>query len=231
MNATECGRAFQLRLYQWAKQDFLREIEEAFPLTRSINSPGPKVLIGMMERLSASEKKELALALVKRRFSRVLDEAHETITTREHEYCESYLRELSARNEQCLEVGITLNKKQLVKEVVDRAGNDLGGEGIVQPYEPTIRYITVTKNWKVLTQVAIGDKYRHLTYTQGILSPDESFRPGEHISILSWMGLGMTGWVLKSKSEIDEAVGSLLTVSKHFLEAAPTLLEGLEYEA
>ena len=58
--------ALAVRLYQWALQEWERELESGLPMLRAVRSFATFRLLDLMDRLSLEEQRSLAMALMKR---------------------------------------------------------------------------------------------------------------------------------------------------------------------
>jgi hypothetical protein len=91
------------------------------------------------------------------------------------------------------------------------------------------RYCTTIGQWKVITWTDTGGKFHQVSYDHAIqVSKTQRLFEGG-LSIIRWYGIANsnTDWNDLKDEDAEQVAESLAKIIKHFLDAAPKLLEGL----
>jgi|SRR6185437_7274835 len=240
--------AFDLRYYRWAQQQAQTESAQDFPLLRSIKNALVYRFLEVAGPMGSKGQDEFLKALVKRAHGDAVKLLGEAITSREEELIDRYLnfdRLEMAPGLQALDATFErhgderiyrsvkeravlpkIDKKQLRSQVVEKLGPILGDCSINESPD-SWWYETKIGPWSVWTLVNACKKFVHLSYFQRITVQD-GIDLRFPLSVMQWFGIGGgTDWTLWDDSEIQDATDSLARLVKHFLDAAPDLLEGI----
>ena len=229
-------KEFEKRLYQWALEDWRRELEEDFRLLRKVADPVP---LRIIEALDKPRRFLFAKALVKRFTpAHVLAQCGDSFTDEDAQLIQIYIdavtsvvsgptsigseddRYLSATS--LCELDRTSFKKAIVTRLTPVLGKEYencgGGEW---------RYYTSVGPWEIVTCIDLGGRSHQLCYAHNIRCSKHPFL-AEHISLLSWLGISsQTDWSGLTQSDIEPIAESLAEIIAHFVRSAPSLLQGL----
>jgi len=223
---------FEVRLYKWALMDAKREVDEDFNLLRRVKGASAMAFVAFAERLNAEDRLSLLYAQIKRRHLRAVELTKETIGRREeHLYNEE---SVSFRAGMAKGLGVSappqkvkIPRKELRKLLMARfAGRGFG------EYDPwdlpgEWRYRLKVGSWIVETYIEVGATVRQLGYSHAIKGPEDV--PLILHGLAAWFGaVGNTDWDMLTKENLPESVDDLIVLCRHFLDAVPNLLDGLE---
>lgn len=219
--------ALAVRLYQWALQEWERELGNGLSMLRAVRSFATFRLLELMDRLSLEEQRSLAMALMKRFHPEAVsilgeqpNEAETVVLAR----WDSWRRNPSKREEMVGERG-KLDKKRLSGIIKDSLGflgppEQLGGL--------EWRYVTTCDGWVVETHLDLGGRFSDVAYHHDL---GEAKRPPylRFISLLSWLGVGggTTKWKIPTEEEATATATVLGEICRHFIGAVPGLVAGL----
>jgi hypothetical protein len=238
MDIQQAKDEFAVRYYQWAMEDFWREIREGFPLLRRIKGSRVPRLLAIVESLQPEEQFRLAVALVKRVHPRALELLHAPLTTEEKVLVSRLLDLLVIPTPGEMEISrqITVGTISLK---VSRKGFAALIKKELQPILGNVTercgphewlYTTPIENWIVYTFIDVGGRHHQLNYEHTIGLPDTPLYTNlvERVSLLRWLGItGQTMWDELTEPELPEAAKTLALLCSHFMQATPKLLEGL----
>jgi hypothetical protein len=223
---------FAVRFYRWSVETTIREVSEGFPLVGLVNGQLARSVIDYFYSIRDADKMSAARRLVKRSHPRGAELCGESMTDAEKGWYEAYrlkVSELSSAylNEIVLPSRKRANKRALraaVKAVLPAICGD-----IVQRDSASLWvHARAIGTWTVLTEVDLGGSPIQLSYHHYIArSTNDADRLGGLISLLVWMGISMTEWDLVSESEESSAAQALGRICEHFMNAVPSLLDGL----
>jgi hypothetical protein len=240
---------FDLRYYHWALAQARREINEDFPSLRLIKNELVYKFLEIARSMDKEEQLQFLSALVKRTHSDGVELAGDPFTARDQELIDRYLNHdyseiapglpvldgtFERRGDKRIYRSVNeratlpkIDKKRLRKLVVQKLRPILG-ECSMKESSDSWWYETKIGIWSVWTLVAAYKKFVHLSYFQRIVV-QEGIDLRFPISPTAWFGIGggSTDWKLWENSEMEEATDSMCLLVKQFLDAAPSLLEGI----
>ncbi len=233
---------FGERLYQWALEEWRREISKDFILLREMERKKVDGIHETLEMLKTFEKDQqwiMARALV--RGTLHYDSKTIEYTERDKQLFEQSLEmRQRIRNEeaslryQVEESQQKLKRSKLKKYVFESLKPVLGekNKGWSSPSE--FVYITPIGQFQVMTWVDMGGRYHQLSYHHTIVGHNAivdgrvTKAPlGGALSLLSWLGIGQTMWSGLSDEDVEPVAKLLAKIISHFMNAVPKLLEGL----
>ena len=235
---------FLTRYYNWALHDFRREIENGFPFLGKFKNGPLWHVRDMMSGVCREKQLFLASALVKRFHKEAIAALGEFITPEEMAMCEEYLsRALLPSLKEPADSGVHSNKARLIR-LVRRQLEARGMRVFEEECLPgVLSYRSIINGWQIITRIHTRERHAHLAYEHAIWSIQKMqpviLRNGQYdlwpiklhhwISLSAWLGISSrTEWddiVDADSPQVAEDLGDLCT---HFLEAAPTLLNGIE---
>lgn len=232
---------FDRRFFLWARQDWAREIEQNFPLLRSVNE---NLILKIMEDLEDTERWALAKALVKRgRSEELLNSCGDPLTDRDKEYERFYVdmvtKSISGeaywdeeRSRKAKEAFFAprdkrLNRrkfrKYIIQALIPILGEDYEDWGDWKEW----RYCTPIGPWKVITYVDVGGSAHQLCYEHDIIASERVYL-FQNISLLRWLGISsQIQWQCLQDSDAKPTAEALTKIVAHFMNVVPKLLEGL----
>jgi hypothetical protein len=236
MDLEQAKDEFAVRYYQWAMEDFSREMREGLPLLRKIKGSASLRLVTLMESLGQDEQLLLSSGLVKRFHRRATELLNEPLTAEEDRLCQDYASSIvtpvpaEGETERRIRAGIArrVNRDRLAalskKELEPILGNP---SDVWRPREWW--YETPIDGWNVRTNVHTYGGYSYqLNYHHRIHPSGSVYELENWISVLSWLGItSMTNWDLLTDQDMSQAARTLALVCSHFIQAAPSLLEGI----
>jgi hypothetical protein len=222
--------ALAVRLYQWALQEWERELGNGLPMLRAVRSFATFRLLELMDRLSLEEQRTLAAALMKRFHPEAVtilgEQANEKETVVLARW-DSWRRNPSKRAEMLGERG-KLDRKRL-SGIIQNGLSFLGPPEKLDSLE--WRYVTTCDGWVVETHIDLGGRFSDVAYHHDL---GEAKRPSHmrFVSALSWLGVGggTTKWKIPTEEEATATAIVLGEICRHFMNAVPGLVGGLSSE-
>lgn len=242
---------FAVRFYKWSLDDTQRELGEGFPLLRRVKGASALGLIDYIESLPAEQRGQFVVALVKRVHLKALEITGDHLTGDENELINQYLsshmnfvgKYFNEYGVQRYKPGIrgkSLDKKKLAALITDKLRPVCGEvHSRYQKYEWLHR--TTCEGWFIDTLVEVLNWNPQIKYYHYIVSPVEE---AEYIKreALDWSGiylrLGVTPkllmgffpveWDMLLPGDEEQTAEVLAELCSHFMNAAPTLLAGLQ---
>src|SRR5262245_58016569 len=229
---------FALRFYQWARDDFRREIREGLQFIASIKGSAALRFIEIWNTLSTREQSILARALLKWAHQEAVEHLGDYRSAEEDELLQRYLT--LAREDCQIEREIwkrrfagqgpvkKINRRRFASLTKEKLKPILG-ESFQIMGRNDVQFSRTIGSWTVNTRVIVGQPpyYHHR-----IVAVDHVFLWEQPIDILSWLGIPM-GLTWNLILDDDDAVGaaiSMATVCAHFMRAVPKLLEGVSHD-
>jgi hypothetical protein len=227
------GRIFAVRFYEWAKQDFEREIQEDYPLLGTVNVEAARRLIPYLRRLSQADQVRVAHALVKRFHPDALEVLGQEITAEDKRWIDAADQARSVPTEEEdrefqdeMRHGTSRVGRSKVNRAANAALEPITGKPAGRAGANEWYYELHGAGWLVRTHIDTGGSYYELAYAHDLFAGEQPLAP--FVSVLSWLGIGQTKWRVRSDLEIPTAVESLARACAHFLAAVPQLLNGLD---
>lgn len=241
MNSVD--KEWQIRLYHWAMQDFLREADEGFPILKRIKNRHLMFhVLPALESLDTEKQKRLISALVKKAHFYVVWLIYGEDLTPEEKSIYRWYKETTkqlSHDESLLyqkvldgKLNIRVKRKKLAEEIKKLLGPVLGD--YYEPFEDDWkiwRYSTTVGNWTLNTELDVEGDYVQLRYRHQISPKGVSLvLPMGGISIFDWYGIRGLQWDLLMDEDIEDTAQVMAWLCSHFLEACEELLDGLEPE-
>lgn len=236
MKLQQARQEFQVRYYRWALDDFRREIDEGFPLLRSVIPGRIWRFLALMKRVRREEQLQFASALVKRFHREAVAHTGESLTVEEERLVENYRNVMlmpTPEEQNLLELELSgrarfrVNRKKFAALIKEELVPILGG--VMEPWDThDYRYTTSMGSWTILTYCDTGgDYYNQLTYSHSISAAPHVYIQ-EHVNILSWLGISsQTTWSYLTDADTGRVAECLARLCEHFMKAAGRLLDGL----
>lgn len=236
MDLEKAKDEFAVRYYQWAMEDFRREMREGFPLLRKIKGSASLRLVTLMQSLGQDEQILLSSGLVKRFHRRATNLLKEPLTAQEDSLCQGYVASIitpipaKGEIERRIRAGIArrVNRSRLAalckKDLQPILGNPSDVWGPRECW-----YETPIDGWNVCTNVhTYGGNFYQLNYHHRIHPSGSVYELENGISVLAWLGItSMTNWDLLTDQDMSQAARTLALVCSHFIQAVPSLLKGI----
>jgi hypothetical protein len=235
MNYQKAREEFAVRYYHWALEDAQREVREGFPFLKAIKDETSFRFLEIMETFQPKDQVLFALVLVKRAHPTAIEILGEYQTTEEKALINSYLNLMRVPAHAVLEIQqqiqlgnaqwantrtLTANLKKELSNVFDTSPEKFPGQ--------SWWYKTPIGGWRVRTMVGIGKFGHNILHYHHRLDVVNEMEWGGWISLLSWLGIGLTQWDLLTEPDIPTAAQTLAKLCKHFLQAMPSLLIDLD---
>jgi hypothetical protein len=226
--------AFGANYFRWAARQAVKERDRGFPHLRTFPTGAPPRFLSFYGQLSGDDKEAAPVALAKR----WAPEPHKCfgggLSVQELRIVSEYQSFSASATvaEQARERGIAdgrivkLKRRLLSREVRKRMDTLFAGRG--EGWGPGVHaYIKTFGNAELTTIVDLGGNFHDLSYSHS-LRRGKTTPIGEHISLLSYLGLSsMTIWADLSEDDIAPVSECVLDLVRDFLESVPELLQGL----
>jgi len=242
------AKELTIRLYYWALQDASRETANDFPLVRTIrnaNASGflsycatvPKDTLSLLARVRVKAFHRYALEYLGETMTREEQESMEESYKIQRKYTSLYTKNF---NSQFGPNSVYSSEPEIITSIKNAMHNVFGEECRSNSRELILyenSFPLGSNAWRLATRVEVLQRNLILRYTQSIYLPSEegqfTIRHPSHraTDILGWLGITPlpTYWDIPLKSDIAPAVASLALVCKHYLDAVPSIIEGLSF--
>lgn len=231
-----------VRFYRWARADFAREVEQGYPLLRSMQSVTVMALLKMMDALPIDEQNQVAAALVKRSHPVACDLVGETLTGEEkafvddrlkyrNRYTGDFMTELRERTgEGCVKTDRGKFKTIVIETLTPMLGS------VIQPRTRlSWAYLTHVGDFQLNTTIDLTSTWSiQLRYWHSVTAADGTHVHlsgslpfpilAEPVNILAWLGIGQASWDTPYVRDLQPAAESLATICGHFLRELPAIL-------
>jgi hypothetical protein len=221
---------FLSRCYQWALADLDREVDQNLRLARKVRGRLAVSEVAVAEYLTQDQRRSMFRARLKRGFGFLMgqkltspeeDALAEELATRWRGY---FLDPKLGGYPQLTPKIPRQSFRKLLKEKL--AGQGLGDfDGWDLPTE--WRYRLSIGTWIIETYIDTGARSRQLAFGHAIVKEPEHvplLETGLRISCLGLLGFSAT-WDMLTPEDLPEAADDLIILCRHFLNAAPGLLE------
>ena len=227
---------FAVRYYRWSLADCRRELQEDFPLLRTVRSSLAIRALAYLQSFAGEDRLRVAMALVRRCHRRALEITEESWSARDEEIQQDYVsaaRILRPEEEWYRQAllhdpgKLRLDRRRFLAAAQEQLAPVLGS-GAPFSTKHEWRYETPIGQWRLVTFVDVGGTAHQLTYDHRILGTGP--RPlKEGISVCGWLGVGggHTQWNQLTQPDTPAAARALARICAHFLQAAPDLVAGL----
>jgi hypothetical protein len=245
MTFSKAKNEFDIRYYLWAKSEFEREIEQSFPDLRLSNIVGVPSLYHLMRLFTRSDQLNLAHGLLKRFHPQAVEALNEECSREEmsllakRDACNiiENSRQLTGPEEGKKFAGKSKLRSKVLTEFKKAYGGDclaLASVGL----DPELDFKMRCCGWILSTRFEFNGRHRQMDYAQHIQSEATTNYGGapaivlsEWISFTGWLGIhGQTQWEYLIDDEIDMACDTAIRLCARFIDVAPKLLKGLEFE-
>jgi hypothetical protein len=224
---------FSIRLYQWAQNDFMREIRTDFPFLSTINYRHTLASIAVIRDMPRSEQDALAVALVKRGHDHAVLLTHQNLTDEEKMLVRRYQLAVSSflnsSENKSVDVVTQVPAKNKLLASISQKLNPILGVAFEPVSKSSWKWITPVEGWNVQTVVGVASKGLPILYYDHYVDRKDYSscyqKPAGSISMLTWFGISRTEWL--RYSTIEDLSSSLRLLINHFMVAAPTLLQNL----
>lgn len=250
-NLNKLKDKFNRKLFEWSLENAQQEAENNFPFVRKINNLDALESLAFIETFAKSKRTQVALTLVKNTFSKSLQNC-DFLTEEDEQIQKSYIQArrtmyLEPPNQYLLRLYQNLyglyyqeNQESLLK--IDRRKFNASIRKELKPILGDIykknylgwSYRTKVKDWYIETQISSEPKT--LSYAHVIYATDHKFSAlsgsivisSAGIDLLRCLGMGSTCWHFFTEEDIFNNVRSLAEACNLFIQAAPSLLEGID---
>lgn len=233
-----------IRYYQWAKDDFQREIREDYPLLRQIKHSYLQFRqLPILQSLKSEKQQLLVSALLKRFHRRAVLLLEESILPLEQAMLDWY----DEKRREIPSIEFPYRELELVGEIPYKV-NRKKFRARLQPILLPIlgakpekwdggvwRYEQVFGDLSLYTFIDTGGQYHQLTYEHLIGPkgrPELAAYPAvgiRCISVLGWLGLSsQTMWNMLTDANVEETTQTLALFCSHFVKALENILDGFE---
>jgi hypothetical protein len=224
---------FLVRYYWWAKDQIAREVDAHFVLLEKLKQSGnPPSLrfCNYAKHFDAHDVKSAMIAMLKKRMADAAEIANESFNEEDNCLCNSYFDFMEPTEIAKPKTQIVIVDRQRFRNALKQClGPILGGE-MTQFGAGTWRYSTRVHSWIVGTTIDTAGSLHTLSYSHYIGTNDcPDLLTDAAISIQSWLGIagGPTYWVNIDEDNMHNILSLLPEVGSHFLNAASSLLNGL----
>ena len=219
---------FLVRFYEWARKDMLRESREGFPFVRRIMNPAALRFLEFAARLREQNASVFYSGILKRAHRRAVELLCEFPSPEEIALLEEFKRYILSTPQAVLPRSPRINRTKLRKALVNGLAPALGSpietssDGVIWMYHTPIEC------WALRTSIDTGGN-RLLGYWHTIVAREPVFLH-DHVSVLSWLGIGQTEWILAREKDYAGIAECLVELHEHFSKAAARLLEDLSHD-
>ena len=223
---------FLSRCYAWALADLDREIKENLRLLRKVKGRSATSQVAVAEYLTQEQRKNMFRARLKRGFGYFMGEK---LTTPEEDELEEELQarwraytldpNLSGYPQLTPKIPRQGFRKLLKEKLAAQGFGKFDGWDLPTEW----RYRLPVGAWIVETYIDTGARSRQLAFGHVIKGPQDVslLETGFRISCLGLLGFSAT-WDMLTPEDLPEAADDLIVLCRHFLNAVPDLLRGLE---
>lgn len=227
---------FQLNLYNWAKKDSQREVNEEFCFIKKIKGVSSLRALNFLKSFDVEDRKNVAKSLVKGIVGKeILTLAGEELTEIDLDLRKQFNFQCSTnpltydleeeiiqkmiRNKSIFKAHKLKFNKILKIELAPILGEILVNNGDVWSYQKEY------DGWIIYTHIDLGGRSQ-LRYHHTIYNPSGKYTLSPRvINFLSWLGLGVTQWdFLMEEEDLALASRMISELITHFLNAIPDLL-------
>ncbi len=217
-------RQLAVRLYDWSKEDLLREIATDYSLLRRCNDASARSYLAVMQSLPVSERRHLGMVVLKRFHEDAARSAGEGLSQVEEEQLASFdLARRDLRIPLAKEVFLSpATKSKVVRpSLVLRAAidalHDTTGIRLGRRETNVAEIDTAIGDWIVTTGLDSGGGSQFdLTYWHQIRIGNRLALPGL-LSCQSWLGVSsMTTWKISSESDLERATKAVCSDVRSF---------------
>ena len=222
---------FELRHYRWALADAKREVAEDFRLIRLDKSALSFWFVQFAEKLNNADRLSLLAACVKRVHPRAMELTGDRMMSIEQDLYNKQTTYLQTSNRAGLwpiapDARAKINKKEFRKflraNLKDRGLGDFDPWGLPAEW----RYRLKIGDWTVETYIDTGGSFRQVGYVHSIKGPEDVSLFPHYLS--SGLGAGSSEWDMLTDKDLPHAADDIVALARHFVDAMPELLAGLE---
>ena len=238
---TDAKREFTVRSCYWLRSEMEKEIKSGFPNLRLFKSGYGWQLHHFMQKLPPSNRLTLANAMVKRN-STYLEASGEVMTAEEKESWDAFDQFLwvyaGQSRRQAGEKGKFASKRTLRKAAVSKFVKAFGPQcfdmKLGEEWDPLFQMRCC--GWVITTQLYFGRQqpvveYRHMIVSESRIAHAENPEITGPAMMLDPDGAWIVNrWVEVMNDEVEAVCSALIKHVGFFLEVAPKLLKGLEFE-
>ena len=236
MDTEKAYERLDFRCYQWAIQEFQREITQGYPYLKSIASRHVQSWVVLFEDLNKEKQDILLRVLVKRRFQKVIADTGDPFTAEDAALLKQYERVLPTLPPKTPDPSKgdikPIKVRRLASRIIERL-NPVLGDQVEQFRGMGWSYLTPMGDWNIKTEVSIDYpkapevNYWHVIMRTDYKRPPQSRGHQPSYSFANSLGLGSNIWRVNYNYELESTVDSLATLCAHFIDAFPRLVEGL----
>jgi hypothetical protein len=230
MDAEAARRELAVRLFRWALEEWDRELQQGFPLLRSVRGNAASKTIELFRLLDVDRRIHLARAMTKRFHKDACAHLDETITEEESRLLrwadETRVSSVDHR-------APTSHDRALRKTVITRLKSELQFLGVPESLgRPTEwRYVTPSGAWRVVTYVDAAGRFGDCSYSHTLESL-AGLPINQYLSLLSWLGISsQSNWRVGNQEEAADAAVTIARLCRYFLDATPDLLVSVVIES
>jgi hypothetical protein len=233
MSNNEVRRRLEERFYEWAVNDFQREIAEDFPFLRRVGWSLPINVVAIMRSLPLEARQQLGSTLVRTHKVHITAEAVATTCTVDDERMRAWYYEqmrhpvredLEANSLERWATYIS-DKRELMRAVREELMLVFPGEA-PRKSKTELRFHTSVHGFELETFVFAGHTWQ-LWYLHR-LRHEPSGVDVSDISLLTWLGITtVTYWRYITEPTIPEAAKTVGDLCRHFIAGADHFLAGV----
>jgi hypothetical protein len=211
--------AFLDRYYAWSVQQAVREVSSDFESIRAVQGTAAQECWAAMRRFLPSARRDLAVALVKKRHRKELNAVERELYARFKTYVDDVKSSISQEGRRA-----SLTDRATFRKLLRKKAPGVLGEMRVESVEFFFT-LDVAGN-QLKTIVDTGGRARQLEYTHTIWLAGARYPASEiPISLMAWLGLSSsTRWDVVPRGHEGQAVDRLLDFGSRFIAALPGLL-------
>jgi len=220
---------FTSRLYAWAQADLDRELDENFRLARKVKGRLAASEVAVAEYLTQEQRRSMFRARVKKGFGYEELTPEEDVLARELDTrWRTYFLDpkLSGYPQLTPKIPRQGFRKLLKEKLASQGFGTFGGWDLPAEW----RYQLPIGPWNVETHIDTGGRSSQLAFGHAIVTAADDvalLEPGVRITCLGLIGLDTT-WDMLTPEDLPEACDDLIVLCRHFLDAIPGLLQGIE---
>ncbi len=213
-------RMFLDRYYEWSIQEALREVSLDFQSIRAVQGMTAAQSAEAMRQFVPTARRDLAVALVKRRHQRDLNAVEQELVARFKRYRDESRFTLEAEVK-----GKTLADRKKIRDLVRKKG---GGSvlGEMQVDGTAFHFTLSMEGHRLITIVDTGGRARQLDYSHTVWLAGAAHPASEiPINLMAWLGLSSaTKWDFIARGGEERAVDKLLEFGNRFITAMPSVV-------
>ncbi|HVU26600.1 MAG TPA: hypothetical protein VHG71_02555 [Verrucomicrobiae bacterium] len=247
MTFEEAKQEFEIRYYYWAISEWEKEVNKSFPSLNLFKTESARIVAQFMQQLNSAEQLILARSLLKRFHQKAVKMLGEDISDEEESLVSKFDAFRLAEDAKIISKNLFsknvkfANKGKFRRTILTKFKAAFGThcfELELVGLDPELDFKMHYGGWVLNTRFEFNGAHKQIHYWHGIASPNtiEPHRMptmvmGKSISFNAWLAISsQTQWEYLLPEDVEPACDAAIKFCGRFIEIAPKLLKGLEFE-